>query len=408
MTEPWKTENWFVSPWNYQPEVTAGLTFSPRIKIHDITLRDGEQQAGIAFTKEDKVRIAEMLAEAGVHRIEAGMPAVSVEDEAAVKEIVRRNLGPEIFVFSRCMVDDVKRAVDCGVKGIVMEIPCSEHILEYAYRWPLEKALDLSIQATAYAREQGLYTVFFPIDATRAEMNWYLNLIERVAREGHMDALALVDTFGVLSPHAAAYFVHKTKERVKVPLETHFHGDFGLGVANTLAGLAAGAEVAHVTVSGLGERAGNAPLEETVMALLTMYGVDVGLNYEKLTSLSQTVRRLSGLQLPSNKPIVGDRLFQIESGIITTWFKNCGYDHATEVFPFRWELVGHRAAETVLGKSSGIDSITMWLDKMGLNATEEEARDILAQVKEASHRKKGLLDEGEFREIVQRVLKTRS
>ena len=136
---PWKTDHWFVSPWNYVKEVTEDFHPPKKVKIHDITLRDGEQQAGIIFKKDDKIRIAEKLAEAGVHRIEAGMPAVSPPDEAAIKEIVKRDLGPEIFCFCRCMVDDVKRAVDCGVKGIVIEIPTSAHQTEKAYKWPLEK-----------------------------------------------------------------------------------------------------------------------------------------------------------------------------------------------------------------------------------------------------------------------------
>jgi len=195
------------------------------VKVHDITLRDSEQQAGITFTKDDKIRIAEKLAEVGVHHIEAGMPAVSPQDEAAVREIVKRNLGPEIFCFSRCMVDDVKRAADCGVTGVVMEIPASEHLIKYAYQWSLEKAIDLSIKATITAKEMGLYTVFFTIDATRAEMDWFLDLIEKVATEGHMDALSLVDTFGVLSPHGASYFTKKVKERINKPLEIHFHAE---------------------------------------------------------------------------------------------------------------------------------------------------------------------------------------
>ena len=163
------------------------------------------------FTKDDKIRIAEALAEAGVHRIEAGMPVVSPSDTAAIKEIVKRNLGPQIFAFSRCMVDDVKRAVDCGVTGIVMEVPSSTHIIQYAYKWQLEKAIDLSIESTAYAHSQGLEVVFFPIDFSRAEMNWVLDLITRVANEGHMDALALVDTFGVLAPHAMQYLVREAR-----------------------------------------------------------------------------------------------------------------------------------------------------------------------------------------------------
>src|SRR5260221_270066 len=226
---PWKTDKWFVSPWNFNPAVNSGFKFAKNIKFHDVTLRDGEQQTGVIFTKDDKIRIAEGLAEAGVHRIEAGMPVVSPSDEAAIKEIVKRNLGPKIFAFSRCMVDDVKRAVDCGVKGVVMEVPSSEHIIKYAYKWSLEKAIDLSIESTKYAHDQGLEVVFFPIDFSRAEMNWVLDLILRVATEGHMDALALVDTFGVLSPHSIQYLVRSVKARINKRLEAHFYMDFGMG-----------------------------------------------------------------------------------------------------------------------------------------------------------------------------------
>ena len=130
--QPWKSDDWFVSPWNFLEEVTRDFAPPRQVKIHDITLRDGEQQSGIVFTKDDKVRIAEKLAEAGVQRIEAGMPAVSPQDEAAIKEIVKRKLGPEIFCFCRCVVDDVKRALDCGADGIVIEIPCSQHLIEHS------------------------------------------------------------------------------------------------------------------------------------------------------------------------------------------------------------------------------------------------------------------------------------
>ena len=273
---PWKTKNWHVSSWNYLEEVTKGFKPPKKVRIHDVTLRDGEQQAGIIYTKDDKIRIAEKLAEVGVHRIETGMPAVSPMDEAAIREIVKRNLGPEIFCFSRCIVDDVKRAADCGVKGVVIEIPVSGHMVKQAYKWTLDKAVELSIKATAAAKACGLYTVFFTIDGTRAEMDFLLTLVNRVATEGHMDAFTLVDTFGVLNPQAASYFTRKVKERVTKPIEVHFHSDFGLGVANTIMAVLSGAEVIHSTVGGIGERCGNAAMEETVMALLTMYGIDCG------------------------------------------------------------------------------------------------------------------------------------
>jgi isopropylmalate/homocitrate/citramalate synthase len=403
MKTPWKTENWFVSPWNYLEEVTRDFDPPKQVKIHDITLRDGEQQAGIIFTKDDKIRIAEKLAEIGVHRIEAGMPAVSPPDEAAIKEIVKRNLGPEIFCFTRCMVDDVKRAVDCGVKGVIIEIPASAHLVEHAYKWPLEKAIDLSIKATAFAKEQGLYTVFFTIDGTRTEMDWLLKLVNRVATEGHMDAFTLVDTFGVLSPQAASYFTRKVKEKVKKPLEIHFHSDFGLGIANTIMAVLSGGEVIHTTVGGIGERCGNASMEETVLALLTLYGIDVGIDYSKLNELSELVMELAGIEVPPNRPFVGSKAYTIESGIVTSWFKNAFEKDPTIVFPVHPKFVGHSMPEIILGKKSGVDNITLWSQKLGIELSEEEKMTVLNQVKLRSHDLKRTLTEDEFRKIAKRV-----
>ncbi len=402
--EPWKTKDWFVSPWNYADEVTAQLHFPKDIKIHDITLRDGEQQTGVTFNFDDKIRIAEALAEAGVHRIEAGMPVVSSQDAAAIKEIVKRNLGPQIYAFSRCMVEDVKRALDTGVDGVVMEVPSSQHIIKYAYKWPLEKAIELPIEATAYAHEQGLEVVFFPIDFTRADITWVLDLISRVAKEGHMDALALVDTFGVTSPHAMQYFVRRVKERIDARLEAHFHMDFSMGVANTIMALAEGVEVIHSTVLGLGERAGNTPMEETVMALLTMYGIDVGIRYEKLRGLSKLVQEISGQPVPSNRPVVGDDLFNVESGIIATWLANCGDEFQTELFPYRPELVGQAPAQIVMGKGSGIDSVKQWLEKFQIHASDEQAMDVLLAVKDFGIETKRLLTEDEFRKLANETI----
>jgi isopropylmalate/homocitrate/citramalate synthase len=407
MSQPWKTRKWFVSPWNYLKEVTEGYSFAPQIKIHDMSLRDGEQQAGLELRRDDKVRIAEALAEAGVQRIEAGMPAVSKQDEEAIREIVKRDLGPEIFAFCRCVVDDVKLAADCGVSGIVIEIPASEHIIQNAYQWPLEKAIDLSIKATSVAKELGLYTAFFTIDATRANLNWLLDLLERVATEGHMDSLVLVDTMGVANPPSIRYFVKKVQERFSQPLEVHFHNDFGLAVANTLEALSMGVEVAHATVAGIGERSGSAALEELVLALLTLYGVDVGMKYEKLYDLAHLVTSIAGHAMPPNKPIVGKDLYTIESGIPATWTTRCQGDLITEVFPLHWELMGQPGLEVVLGKGSGVASIAIWLEKMGLEATPEEIDTLTLLVKEKSLEKKGLVNEKEFRAMTDKVLGNR-
>ena len=401
-SEPWHTDRWFTSPWNFLPEVTEGFDLPSQVQVHDVTLRDGEQQAGVVFTADEKLRIAEALAEAGVHRIEAGLPAVSPADDEAVRLMVKAGLPSEIYAFSRCMVDDVKRAADCGVTGVVMEIPSSHHLIEQAYRWPVERAIDASVEATSLAHELGLKVSFFPIDATRAGLVEYLDLLEKVATDGHVDAVGLVDTFGVLSPHGVQLFVRRTRERLGVPLETHFHMDFGLGVANTLIAIAEGVGVIQTTVTGIGERAGNTPMEETVLALLTLYGLDTGIRTERFYDLSKTVMEVAGVSQPSNRPVVGERLYNVESGIITTWVRNVG-DELTESFPYRPELVGQPAPVLVLGKGSGIDSVAAALERLGLSATDEQALAILDEVKARSLETKGLVDDEAFTVIVERV-----
>jgi isopropylmalate/homocitrate/citramalate synthase len=400
---PWITDRWFSSPWNYLPEAVGELSLPAALKVHDVTLRDGEQQAGVEFTADEKLRIAELLSEAGVHRIEAGLPAVSPSDEQAVRRIAAAGLDSEVYAFARCMIADVELAADCGVSGVVMEVPSSHHLIEKGYRWPVEKALELSIEATRHAHELGLKVTFFPIDATRASIGEYLDMMERVATDGHVDAVALVDTMGVLSPHAVGYFVRETRKRLGVPMETHFHMDFGMGVANTILAVAQGVEVIQTTVTGLGERSGNTPTEETILALLTMYGLDTGIKTERFTQISREVLAMAGVTQPSNRAIVGERLFNVESGIIATWVKNVA-DDLTETFPFRPELVGQAAPEIVLGKGSGIDSVRVWLDRNGLDADDEAALEILQLVKAKSLEQKGLLSNDDFLDYAHKVI----
>jgi len=395
--EPWKSDNWFVSPWNFVDEVTAGFHPPAKLRIHDVTLRDGEQQAGIVFTKDEKVRIAEKLAEAGIHRIEAGTPAVSPNDEAAIKEIVKRKLGPEIFVLSRCMIDDVKRAVDCGVDGVTIEIPSSEHLVEHSYKWTMEKATELSIKATRFAHEQGLYVSFFPVDATRSNIDWFLKLIERVAAEGHMDALGLVDTFGVLSPHGASYYTRTIRKRISKPLEVHFHNNFGMAVANTVMAVLEGGEVIHSTITGIGEGGGNCPMIEAVMALRILYGVDAGIKYEMLNELSELVTALAG-RLP-NRPFVGEETYDVESGMVVSWHRNSRSTYPTETVPVAPSLVGHRDPRYVMGKKSGIDSVAIWAERLSIELNPDQSAEVLRRVKLYSHDVKRQLTESEFKRI---------
>ena len=404
MSQPWKTDRWFASPWNWLPEVREGLHFPDQIKIHDVTLRDGEQQAGLVFRRAEKVAIAKQLAAAGIHRIEAGMPAVSSEDEAAIKEIVDLGLPSEIFSFARCMPADVKMAKDCGVTGIITEIPSSEHIIRNAYGKTLEWAIESSIETTLAAKEAGLYTVFFTIDSTRSDLDTLMDLLERVATEGHMDALTLADSFGVCTPGAIGTVVARLRARFTQPIEIHCHEDFGLGVANTVAALANGASVAHVTVSGTGERAGNVPLEDLVMALRILYGVDLGIETERFYGLSKLVQELGQFTVAPNRPIVGDSLYDIESGIVTMFHRRCRDVEPNEYIPFLPEVVGRPGIEVVLGKGSGNANIEEHLERRGVTATPDEVMEMVLRVKERSIEKKGLLTDEEFTPIVDAVL----
>ena len=402
----WKTDKWYTSPWNFSKEARAGVNFADKIEFHDVSLRDGEQQSGLIFNKDQKIALAEKLAEVGIQRIEAGMPAVSEQDEAAIREIVRRNLGPKIFAFARCMRNDIKRALDCGVKNIVMEVPTSDHLLKYAYKWTAQKAIDLSIDATLYARDNGMYVSFFTIDGTRTDIDEYLDLIGKIASEGHMDELTIVDTMGGLNPHAIPFLVKRVKERIPdKPIGIHFHDDYGLASANTIIGLAAGANVAHTTISGIGERAGNAAYEDIAMALLTMYGVDTGLDYGKIYSLSKYLRNISSLHVRQNRGIIGDDLADVESGIVAGWFKNASKAAPLELSPYLYSLTGHPESKVTIGKMSGIPTVDIYLDELGLEVEgKDQKTEIVNMVKKKAFEVGRLLDLREFEEIAHKVI----
>jgi isopropylmalate/homocitrate/citramalate synthase len=404
MAQPWKTEKWFTSPWNFLPEVRKNFSFPGKIKIHDVTLRDGEQQTAVVFRREEKVAIARQLDALGVHRIEAGMPAVSEQDKAAIQDIASLGLKSEIFAFGRCISDEIRTVKACGCSGVVIEIPASEHMVKYAYGWTLDRAIKSSIDATLAAKECGLYTVFFTIDATRTEVEPLLDMVERVATEGHMDAFTLADTMGCAAPDAVYHVVKRVIERLKKPVEIHCHQDFGLGVANTVAALAAGATVAQTTITGVGERAGNVPMEDVVMALLCLHGVDLGIRTEKMCEVSRFVLERAKLTAPPNRPIVGDKLYEVESGIIAGWVRLARQEHPLEYVPFASDLVGQKPVSIVLGKNSGPPSIEEWCEKLGLKASEEERMSMLKLVKQKSFEKKDLLTAAEFKAIADRVL----
>ena len=393
----WASDRHYVSFYNFLPEVKRGIRFPERVVVHDVTLRDGEQQPRVTFRKDEKVRIAKALDEAGVDRIEAGLPSVSQSDTEAIKEIVGLGLQAKIYAFSRCMKADVDNALKLDVDGLIMEVPSSDHLIKFGYGWTEEKAVNLSVEATAYAHDHGLKVTFFTIDSTRATFKVISRLVGKVAREGHMDALALADTFGVLNPQATAYFVKKMRSLLKKPIEIHAHNDFGLGVANAIAAISAGADTVHVTVNGIGERTGNTSLEETVLALRFLYGVKTNVKLEKLKGLSELIRNLSGVPVPPQKPVVGDDIFTVESGIIAGWWSRLEkLDKRLEMYPFLPELVGARGVEIILGKKSGKDSILYMAQKRGLKIDDHQAETLLLKVKETAIANKRPLTDKEF------------
>ncbi|MEM1931410.1 MAG: homoaconitate hydratase [Sulfolobales archaeon] len=402
----WSSKFWFVSPLNFDDEVRKKLELPERVVIHDTTLRDGEQQAGVVFRRDEKVRIAIALDEAGVDRIEAGMPSVSRDDFDAVKEIAKLGLKARVMAFSRCLKQDVDLAIKAEVPGVVMELPSSKHIIEYGYRIPEDSAIKMVVEAAEYAKKHGLFVTLLAIDSTRADYEFLKKVVNSV--QDFMDSLTIADTFGVASPFVMEYLTKQVKSLTKKPVEVHPHNDFGLAVANALAAVASGASAVHVTVNGIGERAGNAALEETVLALELLLGVRTNVKLDKLYELSKLVEQLSGVKLPPHKPVVGDSPFRVESGMIAEWWISAREVRPTEVFPILPELVGRKGGiEIVLGKKSGKTNIVEALKEVGIDSSKvstENLVKILLETKFYSILKKGPVSREEFSMIVKKVI----
>lgn len=264
----YRENSWWASLYNDYPAVTETLQTAPKVEIHDATLRDGEQTPGVVFTVEDKIRIAEKLDEVGIERIEAGMPAVSKDDFEAIKAICRRNLKARIFTFARSIREDVDKAVECGAHGVVIEVPIGYPKLKYQFKWTWENVFEKSADCINYAKSQGLYVVYFPYDTTRAREEDLANLMAGLMKDAPPHSVGVVDTMGCALPQTIQYLVKKMKQLTGgLPVEVHTHNDFGMAVATELAGVAAGAEVIHSCVNGLGERTGNAAAEELMVAM---------------------------------------------------------------------------------------------------------------------------------------------
>jgi methanogen homocitrate synthase len=389
-------DKWWVSPYNFVDEVTSKFELPEKVEIHDATLRDGEQTPGVVFRKDDKVRIAQKLDEVGIERIEAGMPAVSQEDFDAIKAISKLGLKAKIFTFARALPVDIDKAIDCGADGVIIEIPIGYPKLKYQFGWTWEDVFRKSIDCINYAREKGMYAVYFPYDTTRARDEDLTNLLTGIMKESPPDSIGVVDTMGCALPEAIKYMVRKVKKLTGLPVEIHTHNDFGMGVATELAAVTAGAEVVHSCISGLGERTGNAALEELMVGLEILLGYETNYKFDEILSLCSLAEELSGVKPATNKPIIGRGNYTRESGI--------GVDMVMKkplsMFGTAPQFFG-RHGEVVLGKKSGKASIAYQLEKFGIeNVSDEQVAEILAEVKTRGAEKKSLLTDEEFKEIV--------
>ena len=389
-------DKWWVSPYNFVDEVRSEFDLPEKVEIHDATLRDGEQTPGVVFRKEDKVRIAQMLDEVGVERIEAGMPAVSDEDFQAIKEIGKLGLKAKIYTFARAMSIDIDKAIDCGAHGVVIEIPIGYPKLKHQFGWTWEDVLRRSVDCINYAKKKNMRTVYFPYDATRARDEDYTNLLTRIMKESPPDSIGVVDTMGCALPEAIKYMVKKVKRLTGLPVEIHTQNDFGMGVATELAAVTAGAEVVHSCVNGLGERTGNAALEELMVGLHILLGMDTNYRFDKILPLCELVREISGVNPPNNKPIIGESNYTRESGIgIDLVMKN-----PLAMFATAPRFTG-REGKVVLGKKSGKASVVYTLEKLGIkNISDETITEILQAVKAQGAEKRALLTIEEFKKIV--------
>ena len=362
-----------------------------KVGLYDTTLRDGEQTVGVVLDPEQKLEIARLLDELGIDRIEAGFPRVSEDDWQAVKLISEAGLRAEIWGFSRAVPADLEALVELGVKASVIESPISDLKLD-AIGVSREKMLGRITGAMQFAAEHGIHAAFFGVDSTRAEPDFYEQVYKAAVGAGAKE-VAVVDTLGIASPEAVADLVGRTVEWTQVPVHFHGHNDFGLATAAAVAAVRAGASWVHGTINGMGERAGNANLGEVALTLRALYGVESNLRLDRARAVSERVRELSGYALEPWKPVTGETLFRRESGAVASQFHD-----PPSIEPYSSELV---AAERgiVLGKKSGLDSIRIKAEELGLDLAEERRADVLAKVKKLGTRKRGLVTDDEFREL---------
>lgn len=363
-------------------EETRPKSLPDKIFIWDETLRDGEQTPGVALTNGEKVDIAKMLDEVGTSIVVVGFPAVSEGEKEAVAAVAKEGFtNATVGAPARAVIDDIDHCIEAGVEEVPIFIATSDFRLKYQLRMTREEMLDRLTKCIEYGKDHGLTIDYIAEDTTRSNMD-FLCEAYKTAIDAGADKICVADTVGFVRPRVMRYIMREiknqlwTKSKYKVPISVHCHDDFGLAAANTLAAIEEGAIYPQVCVNGYGERAGNAAFEEIVMALESLYGINTGIDTEKIHELSELVERHFVVPLPLHKPITGDNAFTHSSGI----HSHGQLTHSMTYEPISPETVG-RKREFHLGKFVGRHFVEYLLKMGGVKTSKDQAQKITERVK---------------------------
>ena len=356
------------------------------IKIFDTTLRDGEQTPGVSLTPEDKLKIAIQLDKLGVDTIEAGFPITSRGEANAVKEIAEAGLKTEICGLARAEPKDVETALNCNVDLVHVFIATSDIHMEHKLKMNREEVVKRASEMVKLVKDRGVPVEFSAEDACRSDPDFLIKVFKAVSNAG-VDRIDIADTVGIMNPTTMFNLVTKVKQVIKEPISMHCHNDFGLATANSLAGMLAGAERIHVAINGLGERAGNAALEEVVMSVQNLYQKETNINTRLIYETSNLVSRLTGISPQPNKAIIGDNAFGHESGIHVHGIINMPITYE----PLEPEIVG-RKRWIQAGKHAGTHGVKAQLEELGYEANDKQVKEILSRVKDLGDKGKRLTD----------------
>ncbi|HBL61297.1 MAG TPA: homocitrate synthase [Cyanobacteria bacterium UBA8803] len=356
----------------------AHLKTTEFININDTTLRDGEQAAGVAFNVEEKVALATLMDAIGIQELEVGIPAMGSSEAQAIGAIAKLGLRTSLIGWNRAVRSDIEASLTCGLKRVHISVPVSEIQIAAKFNGNCRFVLDRLRDTISFAVDRGLFVAVGGEDSSRADEAFLLE-VALSAQDWGASRFRFCDTVGILDPATTSRKVSNLVRWLSIPIEMHTHNDFGLATANALAGIQAGASSVNTTVNGLGERAGNAALEEVVMALKRIYGIEVGIETRRLRELSGVVAAASGYTVPPWKAIVGENTFAHESGIHAHGVLKNPFTYE----PFAPEEVGWER-RLVVGKHSGRHLVSNVLQQHGVTLTGEETQWVLDAVRNLS------------------------